>query len=409
MIRCALGSVALDSFLCQDVKFYKALREDIGEAVPPIVTDDPDAPLACPHRFLVPNVNRTACVLPGRIDIGRSVAWQGTITSKHIFSLPCSSPRHYILTGGLHGHRETHDRLVSRVLSFGRYIFNPADYPVIRDLFSRDNFQAAARAVCPADQQTLDPFQFNLIVQVPGQTVPLHIDAPYFWGASRFEFPQWLLAAMVFSNLFKDRFINQVQVVAYFHEWNDVDVRSGNFAYFPEGSKNPKQLLARPRAGSIIDGSKTVHAADVYLPESKPPVLDQAKRNALELVDDEVGGWKLTSENQTVRHYKDDELRWTVVYRARCFASEAERTRYHESTERISFEDIVGVFEQDLIKRGSLSKAGDALAMDRLQFALLLLDTYVAYPFGDAVVPLNYCALTKVWPKAYIFLKYFCN
>jgi hypothetical protein len=93
-----------------------------------------------------------------------------------------------------------------------RYIFQPEDYPVIKELFEKESFVSAAQRVCPPDQQTLDPFQFNLIVQVPGQTVPLHLDAPYFWGASRFEFPQWLLATMVFSGLFQDRFIHQVQV-----------------------------------------------------------------------------------------------------------------------------------------------------------------------------------------------------
>ena len=49
--------------------------------------------------------------------------------------------------------------------------------------------------------------------------MPLHIDAPYFLGASRFIYPQWLLAVMVMSGLFEEQFIHQVQVVAYFHEW----------------------------------------------------------------------------------------------------------------------------------------------------------------------------------------------
>jgi hypothetical protein len=48
------------------------------------------------------------------------------------------------------------------------------------------------------------------VVQVPGQTVATHVDGVYFWGATRREFPQWLLACMLFSNLFADTFINQV-------------------------------------------------------------------------------------------------------------------------------------------------------------------------------------------------------
>jgi len=365
----------------QDVKFYKTMNEHIGEERPMT----PEG--GCDHRFLVPNVNRTACVLPGRIDIGR----------------------HYILTGGLHGHKETYDQLVARVLSFGRYIFAPDDYPVIKKLFGKPAFKAAAASVCPQDRQTLDPFQFNLIVQVPGQTVPLHIDAPYFWGASRFEFPQWLLAAMVFSNLFADRFINQVQVVAYFHQWEDAAARGGNFKYFADGSTAPRELLALPRAGSAIDGSKSVHAADVYMPEVRPPLLDlQGKSNALELADDAEGGWVLTSDNETVQRYADDELRWTVVYRARCFASEAERAQYHASTDQLSLDEILAVFGADLVRRGKVAR-GAVAEMARFDLALLLLDTYITYPYSEAVFPINYCALSKVWPKAHAALKYICH
>ena len=146
---------------------------------------------------MVPNSNRSSCVLAGRIDIGR----------------------HYILTGGHAGLRESYDSLASRVQSFGRYMFNLSDYPAAAQLFNEPRFLALARNVCPRDKQHLDPFQFNFIIQVPGQTVAAHVDGAYFWGATRFQFPQWLLAAMKFSGLYEDRFVDQVQVVAYFHEW----------------------------------------------------------------------------------------------------------------------------------------------------------------------------------------------
>jgi hypothetical protein len=59
----------------------------------------------------------------------------------------------------------------------------------------------------------LDPFQTNIIVNAPGQQVATHTDAPYFWGASRFDMPQWLLAVMVHSGLpeFQRRFIHQAR------------------------------------------------------------------------------------------------------------------------------------------------------------------------------------------------------
>jgi hypothetical protein len=58
------------------------------------------------------------------------------------------------------------------------------EYPMIKELFENDKFVSAAKKICPKEAPYLDPFQFNYIVQVPGQTVSLHIDSPYFWGAS---------------------------------------------------------------------------------------------------------------------------------------------------------------------------------------------------------------------------------
>ena len=42
--------------------------------------------------------------------------------------------------------------------------------------------------------------------------MPVHLDGVYFEGASKFQFPQWLLAAMKFSGLWEEQFIPQVQV-----------------------------------------------------------------------------------------------------------------------------------------------------------------------------------------------------
>ena len=75
---------------------------------------------------------------------------------------------------------------------------------------------------------------------MPGQTVALHLDAPYFWGADRFQFPQWLLASMVFSGLFQEQFIDQVQVVAYLHNWTDPgNLKAGRFIYWNDANDAP--------------------------------------------------------------------------------------------------------------------------------------------------------------------------
>jgi len=99
--------------------------------------------------------------------------------------------------------------------SFASYIFDVNKYPIIKELFASKVFTDNARSVCPPDEQYLDTFQMNFILQVPGQTVAIHTDAPCKFGrnknkflsksfffycmlldfhhATRFQFPQWLL------------------------------------------------------------------------------------------------------------------------------------------------------------------------------------------------------------------------
>ena len=129
---------------------FVAQHEHIGEAEP--IGEGGK----CNHPFLVPNLDKTLCILPQRVDIGR----------------------HFVLTGGPDAIRESYEKMISRLTSFGRYMFNVVDmYPTVQSLFNEDSFQAAAKSICPPDEQVLDPFQFNFIIQVKRPLpppVPLH-------------------------------------------------------------------------------------------------------------------------------------------------------------------------------------------------------------------------------------------
>lgn len=117
----------------------------------------------------------------------------------------------------------------------------------------------------------------------------------------------------------------------------------------------------------------------------------------------------LESDNVTKGVYTTDDLRWTVVYRARCFASAAEAKRYHDGLpddEMMTLESVLDTLYADLVKKGVLA-SGDA--PDRLELALLLLDTYIKYPLPPhAVLPLNPCAAAAAKPWLEPFLAPFC-
>lgn len=358
--------------IAKDNNFYTMQHEHVGEAVP-IGSDG-----KCAHPFLVPSAKRTHCVLPGRFDVAQ----------------------HYLRTGGFEAFKEPFDRAASRLQVFAAYFFDLAQVPIMERLFTSERFLQHAKSVCPPDQQHLDPFQVNFIFQVPGQTVAMHTDAPYFWGATRFQLPQWLLVAMVHSGLFADRFVHQVQVVTYIHEWNATDARGGEFVYWRKDASTPERVLPKRAAGTIVDGSKFVHAANVFNGAVRgvvatPPLIDKSQECSLTYIDGER--WELRCNGALLREYTTDDLRMSVVYRGKCFASaaEAERFKALPASEMLSLERVLGVFRDDLEKRGRLHH-GDAVAP--LNLAHMIVDEYVRYPKPKAWLPINVCAADRLLP-----------
>eukprot|EP01130_Rhizamoeba_saxonica_P009972 TRINITY_DN407_c0_g1_i1.p1 TRINITY_DN407_c0_g1~~TRINITY_DN407_c0_g1_i1.p1 ORF type:complete len:212 (-),score=52.54 TRINITY_DN407_c0_g1_i1:27-662(-) len=211
---------------------------------------------------------------------------------------------------------------------------------------------------------------------------------------------------MVFSDLFSELFIDQVQVVGYYHEWNNTDERGGKFVYWDEYTTQPKDISPYSLAGSAVDGSKTIHAATVYRVDQDPPILDKSKDNHLQYQGDDV--WHLYEEDKLLKEYSTDDLRMTIVYRARCFKDEAERDHFKNLPEEeiMKLGDIIDIFKADLVKRGKLREGQH---MEPLDFAILLLDEYINYPLSpDAIIPFNYCALNRLIPWTNIVLQYFC-
>jgi hypothetical protein len=364
---------------------FAGAREDIGEGRP-ILSDG-----SCTHPFLIPNMNKTSCILPQRVDVGR----------------------HFVMTGGPDGARESYESVVARVSSFGRYMVGDlSKYPVVDELFQSDSFQSAAKQICPADKQVLDPFQFNFIVQVPGQTVALHIDAPYFWGATRKEIPQWLLAVMVFSNLFQEEFVDQVQIVGYLHNWTahgDPSI-GGDFIYYP-GDGSVKLLSPEPLTGNAVDGSKTIHAALIYRPDVQAPTLNKNDDAMLRYARDEK--WELVINGNPVRTYNSSELRMSIVYRARCFRSENEVNAFKHIPEskRLTVEYVLDKLIQNLARK-KIASADYLNAISKLDLALLLMDAYIKYPYPSierAWIPYNYCALPRLLPWSESIIKLICK
>uniref|UniRef100_A0AC35F934 Uncharacterized protein n=1 Tax=Panagrolaimus sp. PS1159 TaxID=55785 RepID=A0AC35F934_9BILA len=252
-----------------DLVYYNRTYEHIGEVEKRLENGE------CPSSYLVPNKDGTKCVFPGRFDVAY----------------------HYMKFGGIDGLKERYETLASRMQSFGRYIFELDKYPVMKEIFTSQKFLKDAKEVCPKNKQILDPFQYHLIIQVPGQVVPVHLDAPLFTDASRFQYPVWLLVAMTGSGLYKEKFVDQIQVVINLHEWNNTKL-GGQFAYYPNNTVKPIFVQPLPRSATIMDGAKTIHATNLYKPKVKPPMLPKNAFNVLEYIGDDV--WIVKSDDNEI-------------------------------------------------------------------------------------------------------------
>mmetsp|Transcript_8987 Transcript_8987/g.16937 ORF Transcript_8987/g.16937 Transcript_8987/m.16937 type:complete len:171 (-) Transcript_8987:52-564(-) len=165
------------------------------------------------------------------------------------------------------------------------------------------------------------------------------------------------------------------------------------------------------RSGNAIDGSKVVHTTTVYRPDLTPPSLDKDKTNEL-VYDESKDVWAMQSDNETSRWYKNEDLRISIVYRARCFANASAAEKFNRDIK--SQENMLSIDEvlHQLVSHAQETSGVVAPSLTdeppaRLELALWLIKHYIAYPLPpsqEALVPLNYCAIL---PAA--LAPYLCN
>jgi len=136
-------------------------------------------------------------------------------------------------------------------------------------------------------------------------------------------------------------------------------------------------------------------------------------KDALNVLTFESGDdWTLTHSDKPDSHsYKTEDLRMSVVYRARCFRDKAESTKFAGNGGPVSMtlDSILMKFASDMAAKGVVSDAEGAMKMDRLDFAMLIVKTYIKYPLPvDPLIPYNYCALDRILPALSPLLRLIC-
>ncbi len=161
-----------------------------------------------------------------------------------------------------------------------------------------------------------------------------------------------------------------------------------------------------PRSANVVDGSKVVHAATVYRRNADMPRLNPIDKNTLDHVGNDT--WIVRSNGKDRKQLSTDDLRISIVYRARCFRDKAEAEAFRDGDKHLTLDEILGTFRRDLEARGRLSKDQNISAFD---LGLLILKVYVRYPLAPAKVagvPYNYCALPRLFPALAPVMNLFC-
>jgi hypothetical protein len=275
----------------------------------------------------------------------------------------------FVRTGGRFARREPVETLAARTNYF-RETYAYGDeirLPGIEPFHRHEAFLEAARKI--HDRPVVRPAIVYANVLVPGQELAVHTDVPEFRGMNRRRDPQWLLVAMHHSGLFERWRMPIATAVAYFES-----CAGGEFVFYPDGREGaPRTLPARHNTAVILDTDSVFHGVDRVAEGGRP--IPPIRSGAL-LVFEGGGRWRVEAEGEELARYRWGEIRFSVSWKAYCFADEAEERAVGEHSDDVTRPQALATLVADLRSRGKL---GDETLSDR-DLALRIIEEYIRFP-----------------------------
>lgn len=274
----------------------------------------------------------------------------------------------YIRTGGRFGRRESFEQLAVRTNYFREtYAYDRPVVDGIEGFLWHEGFLEAARALF--DRPVVSPAIVYANLLVPGQELAVHTDVPEFRGANRTRDPEWLLVVMHHSGLFERWRMPIATGVSWFR-----GCRGGEFAFYPGGAGGPPATVpAAHNTAIVIDTDSVFHGVDRVAETATPiPPFEIGMRLTYEGND----RWRVGFGDEAVARYHWDAIRFSVSWKAYCFADEAERRLATEHGDDLTRDRIMDALLADLRRRGRL---GDTVP-GGTDLALLLIDEYIRFP-----------------------------
>lgn len=302
--------------------------------------------------------------------------------SKHIFGPRFAgrldASRNFIQTGGRLGRVNEDPALLAARTNYFRATYaldgQPAT-PIAELVLRHERLRELARAV--HGRGLIVPFVVYANLLIPGQELGVHTDVPAFRGVDTRSIPPWLLVVMAHSGLFEDRRVPIATIVLYFGR-----ARGGEFAYYPDGPLGLARLFDPEHNSAVaLDADLVFHGVDRVLGD------EGALRRlgpTTQLVH-ETPDWWLREGTQTVSRYDAGEVRFSVSWKAYCFADEAERTDFANPARHLPEATIARTLKEELCRRGKLPAPDHALPAGEL--AHLLIDEFVPFPPASPTTP----------------------
>lgn len=236
--------------------------------------------------------------------------------------------------------------------------------PGVEEILNDSCFLAAARAISGCE--VIEPTMLYANLILPGQELMVHTDTPEFYGLAKGRAPEWLLVVMHHSGLFDAERIAIAGGVTFLGA-----CEAGAFRFWIGGEE--QRLQPRENLAIKLDADVTFHGvARVGGPDAPPPPA----RPSMHMLADE-GGWRLLDGDREIHRYAPGEVRVSTQWKARCFASEADRDRARRAP-KLDMGEVVGRIEADLRDRGLLigPRPSD------IELAITMIDAYVPFPEG---------------------------
>jgi hypothetical protein len=206
-------------------------------------------------------------------------------------------------------------------------------------------------------------------ILVPGQELAIHTDVPEFRGANRKNAPQWLMTCMLHSGLFDDYRIPILTCVSWFGR-----AEGGAFTFYPEGAGGQRQSIPASHNNAIlIDTDRVFHGVERVQP-TRVEIPAIGKETRLHFCGDEA--WQLRDGETVLADYSWSDLRYSISWKAYCFADEAAADRWREGSDDLDIEKILAVFDAELERRGKLPNGRP----EPNEYAMLLAHEFIHFP-----------------------------